>query len=233
MAINCSNCSLRSLCVPLSIEEEDLTKLDQLVRQRKKLKKNEFLYYQGDRFDSIFAIRTGFFKTVVTNPDGLDRILSFSMSGELLGLDGFSNNTYQSNSVALEDSEVCIINQSDIYKLSSSFQPLQYYLQKILSSEIVRENNLLMVISHLNAEDKILAFLINLGQRFKQRHYAEDQFYLRMSREDIGSYLNLKIETISRAFKKLEMRGLLEVSHKHVKIKNLAQIKDHLWTCNH
>jgi CRP/FNR family transcriptional regulator len=155
------------------------------------------------------------------------------MSGELLGLDGFSNNAYQSSSVALEDSEVCIINQSDIHKLSSSFQPLQYYLQKILSSEIVRENNLLMVISHLNAEDKILAFLLNLGQRFKQRHYAEDQLYLRMSREDLGSYLNLKIETISRAFKKLEMRGLLEVNHKYVKIKNPAQIKDHLWACNH
>ena len=233
MTTNCSTCSLRSLCVPLSIEEEDLNKLDQLVKQRKKIKKNEYLYHQGDRFDSIFAIRTGFFKTVVTSPDGLDRILSFSMSGELLGLDGFSNNAYQSNSVALEDSEVCIINQSDIYKLSSFFQPLQYYLQKILSSEIVRENNLLMVISHLNAEDKILAFLLNLGQRFKQRNYAEDHFYLRMSREDLGSYLNLKTETISRAFKKLEMRNILEVNHKHVKIKNPTQIKDHLWTCNH
>ena len=179
----CSTCLLREICIPININEKDLEKLDDIVRQRKKIEKGKYLYHQGDHFQSIFAIRVGFFKTSITRVNGDEKVLSFNMSGELLGLDGFSNNTYQSHAVALEDSEVCIINYKDIHKISSSFHPLQNYLQKVLSTEIVRENNLLMAMSNLDAERKLLAFFLNLGQRFKQRHFAEDQFFLKMSRD--------------------------------------------------
>lgn len=231
--VKCSTCSLRELCIPLTINQVDLHKLDTLVNLRKIVKKGEYLFQQNDEFKSLYAVQNGFFKVSVVNEIGHEKVLGFNMAGELLGLDGFSNNTHQSYAVALDDSIVCVIKSSDITEIANNFHPLQHYLQTVLSNEIVRENNLLMAISNMDSEKKLLVFLLNLSHRYNARQLSNGEFYLKMSREDIGLYIDLNISTISRAFKKLEGRGFIEVSNKHIKIKQYDQIDTYLTNCNH
>jgi len=228
---NCSTCSIRYLCFPMAMSEEDMTQLDSLVKKRQKVRKKEYLFRQGDEFKSFYAIRVGFFKSIITSSQGEEKILGFNMSGELVGLDGFASNKHESSVIALDDSEVCIIDDKKIDELSQTFHPLQNYLQKVLSTEIVRNNNLLISMSSMNAEQKISTFLLNLGQRFKMRHQSENQFLLRMSRDEIGSYVDLTIETVSRTLGKLESMGIIKVDNKLIKIKDISKLKEVLVSC--
>ncbi|MBT3827323.1 MAG: helix-turn-helix domain-containing protein [Nitrosomonadales bacterium] len=227
----CSDCSVRELCFPMEITDADMTQLDVLVKTKIKVRKKEYLYRQGDEFNSIYAVRVGFLKTAITNSQGEEKILGFNMSGELLGLDGFANNKYESSVVALHDSEICVIEKNRIDEISQTFHPLQNCLQKILSTEIVRNNNLSISMSSMNAEQKISTFLLNLGQRFKMRNQSENHFILRMTRSEIGSYVDLTIETVSRTLRKLESMGVIKIHSKLIKIIDINKLKENLISC--
>ena len=216
--VACSSCNLRELCMPVGLEITDMKKLDEVVATRKQVKQGQLLFGNGDPFTSLYAIRTGFFKTCVSNEDGREQVTGFQMAGEIIGLDGIVTDHHSCNAVALEDAEVCIMPFANVEELSREFPVLQRHVHKIMSREIVRENGMMMMLGNMRAEERLAAFLLNLVQRLHARGFSQSEMILRMTREEIGSYLGLKLETISRTFSKLSEDGIIEVKQRYVKI---------------
>ena len=221
----CSNCNLRELCLPLGLTLEELEQLDNMVSTRRRIKRGDHLYRAGEAFDAIYAIRSGFFKTDVLLEDGRDQVTGFQMAGELLGLDGISTEHHTCNAIELEDSEICAIPFSRLEVLSREIHTLQHHFHKVMSREIVRDHGVMMLLGTMRAEERLAAFLLNLSQRFTARGFSHAEFYLRMTREEIGSYLGLKLETVSRAFSRFQEEGHIAVQQKHIRILNVNGLK--------
>lgn len=221
----CSTCNLRELCLPFGLSLEELERLDDLISTRRRVKRGDHLYRVGDSFDAIYAIRSGFFKTDVLLEDGREQVTGFQMGGELLGLDGISTEHHTCNAIALEDSEICAIPFARLESLSREIHTLQRHFHKVMSREIVRDHGVMMLLGTMRAEERLAAFLLNLSQRFTARGFSHAEFYLRMTREEIGSYLGLKLETVSRAFSRFQEEGHIAVQQKHVRILNVDGLK--------
>ena len=216
--VACSNCNLRELCMPVDLSSEDLDRIDTLVGARRKIKRGESLYHLGSDFKSLFAIRSGVFKTSVTLEDGREQVTGFQMAGEIMGLDGIVSDRHTCDAVALENAEVCVMPFGEIEILSREVRALQHHVHKIMSREIVREHSVMMMLGSMRAEERLAAFLLNLTQRLHARGFSRSELVLRMTREEIGSYLGLKIETVSRTFSKFVDEGILEVKQKNLRI---------------
>lgn len=216
--VACSNCNLRELCMPVGFNTEEMKKLDEVVEKRRRVKQGELLFNSGDTFTSLYAIRTGFFKTCVTSEDGREQVTGFQMAGEIIGMDGIVSDRHNCNAVALEDAEVCVMPFAMVEDLSRELPALQRHVHKIMSREIVRENSVMMLLGNMRAEERLAAFLLNLLQRLHARGLSQSELILRMTREEIGSYLGLKLETVSRAFSKFSEDGIIEVKQRYVKV---------------
>jgi CRP/FNR family transcriptional regulator len=221
----CSNCNLRELCLPFGLSDEEIQRVDELIHVRKRVKQGEHLYRTGELFESIFAIRTGFFKTDILLEDGREQVTGFQMAGELIGLDGIGNECHSCNAIALEDSEVCYIPFSQLEQVSREIQTLQHHFHKVMSREIVRDHGVMLLLGTMRAEERLATFLLNLSQRFTARGFSPAEFNLRMRREEIGSYLGLKLETVSRIFSRFQEDGLITVQKKHICILDIPGLK--------
>lgn len=224
--VACSNCNLRELCLPADLTGHDMDTLDTLVATRRRIKRGSALFSNGDRFNSLYAIRTGFFKTCVTTEDGRDQVTGFQMAGEIIGLDGIVADRHSCNAVALEDAEVCELPYERIEELSREVPALQTHMHKIMSREIVRKHGVMLLLGSMRAEERLAAFLLNLVQRLHARGFSRSELVLRMTREEIGSYLGLKLETVSRTFSKFAEEGIITVKHRHVCILDHQALHD-------
>ena len=222
---NCTSCNLQELCLPTQIVDSDMARVDQLVFARRRLKRGDSLFKADDEFHALYAIRSGFLKTTVLNADGREQVTGFQMGGELLGLDGIGGGRYNGNAVALEDSEVCVLPFALIEELGREIPAIQRNLHSVLSREIVRDHGVMMLLGSMSAEERLAAFLLNLSRRFTARGYSACDFHLRMTREEIGSYLGLKLETVSRLFSRFQAEGLIEVQQKHVRIVDIPGLE--------
>ena len=216
--VACSSCNLRELCLPLGMSSEQMDRLDDIVATRRAVPRGEALFRAGEAFTSLYAVRTGFFKTCVSSEDGRDQVTGFQMAGELLGLDGIGTDRHTCDAVALEDSQVCVIPFHQLEDLSRELSDLQRHLHKIMSREIVRDHGVMLLLGSMRAEERLAAFLLNLTQRLRTRGFSGSELILRMTREEIGSYLGLKLETVSRAFSKFQEDGILEVKQRHIRV---------------
>ena len=224
--VACSNCNLRELCMPMDLTTEELDRIDAVVGARRKVKRGATLFRNGEKFTSLYAIRTGFFKTCLVAEDGRDQVTGFQMAGEVIGLDGIVNERHACDAVALEDAEVCVMPFDRIEELSRDINALQHHVHKIMSREIVREHGVMLLLGSMRAEERLAAFLLNLVQRLHARGFSRSELVLRMTREEIGSYLGLKLETVSRTFSKFAEEGIIEVQQRHVRILNAEALKD-------
>lgn len=223
--VACSNCNLRELCMPMGLDESELARIDELVATRRKIKRGATLFRTGEPFTSLFAIRTGFFKTCVTAEDGRDQVTGFQMAGEIIGLDGIVHDRHSCDAVALEDAEVCVMPFERIGELSREVGALQHHLHRVMSREIVREHGVMLLLGTMRAEERLAAFLLNLVQRLHARGFSRSELVLRMTRQEIGNYLGLKLETVSRTFSRFADDGLVEVRHRHVRILDVEKLK--------
>jgi CRP/FNR family transcriptional regulator len=223
--VACSNCNLRELCLPVGFSEPELERLDTLVATRRSLRRGELLFRSGDAFESLYAVRTGFFKTRVSSEDGRDQVTGFQMAGELLGLDGIGADRHTCDAVALEDSQVCIIPYGQLEALSREFTDLQRQFHKIMSREIVRDHGVMLLLGSMRAEERLAAFLLNLTQRLQARGFSPSSLVLRMTREEIGTYLGLKLETVSRCFSKFQEDGILAVKQRQIQVLDPAALQ--------
>lgn len=211
--------------MPVELTDDELEQIDAAVTNRRRILRGELLHREGEAFVSLFAIRSGFFKTYVTVEDGRQQVMGFQMAGEILGLDGIASDQLICSAVALEDSEVCVLPFDQMEQLSHHIHALQRHVHKILSREIVRDQGLMLLLGSMRAEERLAAFLLNLTQRLHARGFSPNEIVLRMTREDIGSYLGLKLETISRGFSKLAQDGVLEVKQRHIRVLNTDGLK--------
>lgn len=222
----CNNCSLKALCSPVGISQQELNNATTVLKKNRRLKKGEYLFRAGEHFSSLFAVRTGFFKTTIACQDGRDQVTGFFMSGELMGLDGICDNQHNCDAIALEDSEVCELPFDNLESIGKKLPSLQTHFYRLMSKEIVRDHRVMLLLGNMRAEERLSAFLLNLSQRLNLRGFAANDFILRMSREEIGSYLGLKLETVSRTLSRFQQDGLIKVEHKHIKILKPEVLKE-------
>lgn len=222
--VACSNCSLRELCMPVGLSDEEMSKIDAVITTRRKIKRKTPLFRNGEKFHALYAIRTGVFKTSVTAEDGRDQVTGFQMAGEIVGLDGIVNDHHTCDAIALEDAEVCVMPFDRIGELSREVGALQHHLHKVMSREIVREHGVMLLLGTMRAEERLAAFLLNLVQRLQARGFSRSEVVLRMTRQEIGSYLGLKLETVSRTFSRFAEEGIIEVHQRHVRIKDVDRL---------
>ncbi|CAN1536872.1 helix-turn-helix domain-containing protein [Limnohabitans sp. B9-3] len=223
--VACSSCNLRELCMPVGLTDADMQRIEEVVATRRKVPKGTHLFHNGEPFNALYAIRTGFFKTCVSSEDGRDQVTGFQMAGEVIGLDGIVSDRHTCDAVALEDAEVCVMPFDRIEELSREVNALQHHVHKIMSREIVREHGVIMMLGSMRAEERLAAFLLNLVQRLHARGFSQSELMLRMTREEIGSYLGLKLETVSRTFSKFADDKIIEVKQRHVRILNTDALK--------
>ena len=216
--VACSNCNLRELCIPVGLKPDEMEQLDNLISMRRRVRRGATLFAAGDGFTSLYAVRSGFFKTVVTTADGRDQVTGFQMAGEILGLDGIVQDKHSCSAVALEDAEVCVLPFDKLEQLSREFSTLQHHVHRIMSREIVRDQGVMLLLGSMRAEERLAAFLLNLVQRLHSRGFSRTEMVLRMTREEIGSYLGMKLETVSRTFSRFQDEGIIEVKQRYVRI---------------
>ena len=223
--VTCSNCNLLELCMPFGLTPSELERVDGVVANRRKVKRGSLLFRNGDRFPSLYAIRTGFFKTCVASEDGREQVTGFQMAGEIIGLDGIVHDNHTCDAIALEDAEVCVMPFDRLEELSREVNTLQRHVHKVMSREIVREHGVMLLLGSMCAEERLAAFLVNLIERLHVRGFSQTEVVLRMTREEIGSYLGLKLETVSRTFSKLVDENIVEVKQRHVRILNVDALR--------
>lgn len=225
LRVACSSCNLRELCLPADLTDAEMQRLENLTSAKRSFRRGDYLYRNGAAFDALYAVRTGFFKTQVMHEDGREQVTGFQMAGEIIGMDAISNDVHTCDAVALEDSEICELPFNRLEALSRELPTLQRHLHKIMSREIVRENGILLLLGSMRAEERLAAFLLNLSQRFAARGYSPTAFQLRMTRQEIGNYLGLKLETVSRTLSRFQGAGLISVRNKAVQILDMQALQ--------
>jgi len=211
--------------MPIDLTAAEMARVEDAVSTRRKVMRGDHLFNNGEKFRALYAIRSGFFKTRFASPDGREQVTGFQMAGEIMGLDGIVNERHTCDAIALEDAEVCVLNFEQIEHLSREITALQRHVHKILSREILRDHGVMLLLGSMRAEERLATFLLNLVQRLHVRGFSPSELILRMTREEIGSYLGMKIETVSRTFSKLVDDGIVEVKQRHVRILNPDALK--------
>ena len=222
---SCAACSMHQLCLPMGLGESEINRLDEIIGRRRKIPKDGLLYRIDDTFTNLYAIRLGHFKTFQLTPNGEQQITGFQMAGELLGMDAISTDKHHCDAVALEDSEVCEIPFARLEELFGSIPTLLHHFHRMMSQEITREQNVMLLLGNMRAEQRFAAFLVNLSARYAARGYSSTNFHLRMSREEIGNYLGLTIESISRLLSRFKKQSLLRVSNREIEILEPVSLK--------
>lgn len=221
---HCKDCSLAMLCLPLSMDIDDLNALDEIVKRSRPLKKGEFLFRQGDTFNSVYAVRSGSLKTFSITDCGEEQITGFHLPSEFVGLSGMDTDNYPVSAIALETTSICEIPFDRLDDLSASLPQLRRQLMRIMSREIRDDQQMMLLLSKKTADERIATFLVNLSARFRSRGYSPYQFRLAMSRNEMGNYLGLAVETVSRVFTRFQQSSLLSAEGKEIHILNLIEL---------
>jgi len=221
----CAACSMHQLCLPMGLDEADMLRLDQIIGRRRRVKRDQSLYRMGDTFNTLYAIRLGHFKTYQMNSNGSQQITGFQMAGELLGMDAIGTGRHQCEAVALEDSEVCEIPFSQLEGLFQDMPVLLRQFHRIMSKEISREQGVMLALNNMSAQQKLAAFLVNLSSRYATRGYSATRFQLRMTREEIGNYLGLAVESVSRLLSNFKKNGIIDVHHRDLELLDLPALR--------
>jgi CRP/FNR family transcriptional regulator len=220
----CKDCSLATLCLPVGLDPDDVKRLDGIVKRGRPYHRSDHIFRENDHFQSLRVITSGSVKTYTPNQDGSEQVLGFHLPGELIGLDAIQHNYHTCSAVALETTAVCDIPFDQLESLSSSIPSLQHQLYRLLSREIGYETEMLTLLGKKSAEERLATFLLSFSDRFKKRGFSASDFFLSMSRHEIGNYLGLAVETVSRLFTRFQDEGLLRVERKHVQLLDIPKI---------
>lgn len=221
---HCKDCSLASLCLPLSLNLEDMNALDDIVKRGRPLRKGEFLFRQGDAFGSVYAVRSGALKTFSLSDAGEEQITGFHLPSELVGLSGMGTEAYPVSAQALETTSVCEIPFERLDDLSVQLPQLRRQLMRIMSREIRDDQQMMLLLSKKTADERIATLLVNLSARFRARGFSANQFRLSMSRNEIGNFLGLAVETVSRVFTRFQGSELIAAEGKEIQILDPIQL---------
>ena len=216
--IHCQNCSISELCLPFSLNKQELDTLDKIIDRKRPIQKDEALYQDGDKMTSLYAIRSGTFKTYMINRQGEEQITGFHLAGDLLGFDAIANTEHPSFAVSLETSMVCEIPYNTLDGLSNTMPKLKKQILRLMSVEIRSDQEMLSLLNRKNAEQRLATFIMSLSTRHRARGLSSTEFRLTMTRSDIGNYIGLTVETISRLINRFNKAEILKIEDKLVTI---------------
>ena len=223
-ATHCASCGVRSLCIAHDLDAQTVRELDALFGTHARVAKREVLYRAGAPFGALYAIRLGTFKTLTLAEDGREQITGYHMSGDVLGFDGLGEERYTCQAIALEDSEVCALPFERLDELARRKPELRRNLFRLLAGDLSRGQDMMLLLGSMRSEERLASFLLNLAGRFQRRGYSASEFALRMTREEIASYLGLTLETVSRLFSHLQGEGLIQVQGRAIKLLDLPAL---------
>jgi CRP/FNR family transcriptional regulator len=230
--VSCSNCSLSELCLPRGVGQGVLEKLEDIVKRSSPLQKGEVLFRAGDKFKGIYAVRSGLVKVFATADDGEEQIIGFFLPGEMLGLDAIATQLHACNAVALETSTYCAIPFTKLSEICKEIPELQDQLFRIMSRELSVENQMLLTLGKKNSEEKVATFLLTISTRYHDLGFSANEFKLTMSRQEIGNYLGITFETVSRVLGRLQRNGIIKVNRKAIKILDMVALKNLVSGCD-
>jgi len=222
----CETCSVRRLCLPVTLDGNELDSMADILKTRSEIGGGDFIYHPGDPFASLFAIKKGSIKTYGLTSDGREQITGFHLAGELVGMDAIGTNVHSCAAVALEPTEVCELPYGQLEEISHRVTGLQHELSRIMSREIAQGGRMLLMIGKLNAEQRVACFLEHIYFRLHQLGGETNVIHLPMSREDIGNYLGLTLETVSRRLGALQNQGILRLEKRDVHILDMGKLKE-------
>lgn len=217
-AIHCHNCSISQLCIPFTLNDQELDQLDDIIERKKPIHKGDELFKAGEPLKSLFAVRSGTIKTYTITEQGEEQITAFHLAGDLVGFDAINTDMHQSFAEALETSMVCEIPFETLDELSGKMPKLRQQIMRLMSNEIVSDQNMLLLLSKKSAEERLAFFIHNLAHRFGERGFSSKEFRLSMTRGDIGNFLGLTVETISRLLGRFQNANVIEVKGKYVTV---------------
>ncbi|NCC29366.1 MAG: fumarate/nitrate reduction transcriptional regulator Fnr [Gammaproteobacteria bacterium] len=223
--IACRNCSLSSLCLPMGLAPDDVERLDEIVKRTRPLHRGDFLFRDGDRFRSLYVVKTGSVKTFAPSPEGGEQVLGFHLPGEVIGLDAIDKDIHACSAKVLETSAICELPFTRLEELTATIPSLQHQMFRLLSKEIGHDTDMLLLLGKKNAEERLAAFLLSLSKRLHKRGLSATDFYLSMSRHEIGNYLGLAVETVSRLFTRFQDDGLMNVDRKHIQLLDVGMLE--------
>ena len=221
----CEHCALNSVCLPEGLADKERQDFTALIFQHKRLHAGQALFRAGETFNHLYFVKTGSLKTVVLLDDGREQVTGFHLAGDALGIDAISSPTHPSEAIALEDTNVCAIPFAQLTRMSHRVEHLQAYVQRLLAREVVRDQSLMLLLGRMQADERVAVFLLNISKRFNARGYSPVEFTLSMAREEIGNYLGLTLETVSRCFSRMKNAGVLDVVNRHIRILNLDALQ--------
>lgn len=228
MAIRCQNCSFNHLCIPVSLNQTEMQNLDDIIERKRPLHKNDVLTTPGQKFGSLYAVRSGSFKSYINAGDGEHQITGFHLPGDIIGFDGLTEEHYQSFTQALETSMVCEIPYDKLDEMSVTLPTLRRQMHKTMSSELKHDHDMMMLLNKRTAQERLGYFIVSLSERFASRGYSPSEFHLTMTRSEIGNYLGLTVETVSRLLTRFQKENLIKVDGKLIQIVNESALREKL-----
>jgi len=220
----CASCNHREPCLPCGLPESALRALDGIMTQQL-LEAREYLFHPGAPFHSLYVVRSGTIKTVIINEQGMEQVIGFHLPGEIIGLDAIARERHSCFAQTLETTNVCAIPFTLFEELARRIPELAHHLLCLMSSEILEDKELIMMVGAGSAEQRFASFLLSLSSRFRKLGFSAREFNLSMSRKDIANYLGLALETVSRIFSRFHQQGLITVDGKKVWIDDIESLR--------
>ncbi len=224
-SVSCGDCRLGELCLPIALDSSEILRLDEIVKRGRALNKGDFLYREGEEFKSIFAIRSGSFKTFKTTHEGAEQVTGLFLPGEIMGMDGIGSNKHSGSAVALETGSFCEIPFHLLEELSTRIPSLQGRFFRLMGQEIVKDQQMLTLVSSNAAEERVASLLLSISKRNHRRKLSATHFRLPMTRAEIGSYLGVTLETVSRIFSRLQKQNVVKVDNKEIELVDIQALK--------
>lgn len=224
-SVSCGDCRLSSICLPISMQIDDIDRIDRIIKRGRPLQKGDYLFRAGDEFTSVYAVRSGSLKTLTITDSGEEQITGFFLPGEVMGLDGIGHSKHTNSAIALETAAVCEIPFPQMTELTLQIPSLQQHFFQLMSREITHEQQLVTLLSKNTAEERVASLLLSISSRNQRRQLSGTRFRLSMSRADIGNFLGLTVETVSRVFSRLQKLGVIEVDKKEIAVNDLDSLK--------
>lgn len=230
--VKCKDCALHLICLPPSVDESELARLDEIIERGQPLSRGDELFHQGDTFDKVFAIRSGAIKSTVMLGNGIEQVTGFYFPGDIVGLESIGNKQYVNSAFALEPTNLCAIPYTNLRSLTQVIPSFQDHIFGLISNEVRQSHQMHLAISKMTAQERIAIFILSISVRYRRRRLSEDSLHLPMSRSDIANFLGLTIETVSRVFSNLQAQDILDVRGRHINILNRTELCEILGYAN-
>jgi CRP/FNR family transcriptional regulator len=222
-AINAAHhCSVDSLCRLAALSVRERQRLEYVTEHERSIKRDHYLFHAGGKIESLYAVNCGSLKISITDKDGREQVIGFSLRGEIVGMEAIGSGTYPCNVIALEDTTCCGIPYADLHMLIEGMPSFQHHLSQLMGHQIKRDYEQIFMLGSMTADERVGRFLLNLSARYAALGYSGSCFRLCMSRKDVGSYLGLKYETVCRVISRLNKEGITEIDGRNVRIVDFA-----------